>query len=68
MSDPNPVITPDDIRRAGHCADGFREWLAAHNLDLATFFRGGYRASDFLATNDANGIKVVELKMGTNNG
>ena len=61
LDDPDPIITPQDVRDAGHCARGLKAWLINYGIDPALFFSNQVRASEMLATGDANGIRVVEM-------
>lgn len=64
MSD-DPVITITDVRRAGHCVSGARRWFEAHGLDFKDFLANGVPSSVMAATNDALGLRVVEIKRQT---
>lgn len=59
----DPIITINDIRLAGHCAAGARDWFVGHNLDFRAFIKEGARASTLLAVED-NGLaaQVIERK------
>lgn len=35
MSEPDFLITPDDLRNANICAKGARQWFKAHGLDYS---------------------------------
>lgn len=59
----DPFITVQDVTALGHCGRGLHRWLVAHSIDPHRFWRGEVRASEFLATEDANGIAVVEAKL-----
>lgn len=56
-------ITITDIRLAGHCVSGTREWFAAYNLDFRDFIRNGIDADVLLATGDGLAVQVVERKI-----
>lgn len=68
MTEPvDPLVTIDDIRRAGHCPRGAKAWFEAHGLDFRTFVKpvergGGLPASVLLATGDALAEQVVRRK------
>lgn len=54
-------ITINDVRRAGHCVKGAREWFERHDLDFVEFLRNGIDETEFLASGDALAIHVVEI-------
>lgn len=74
MTEPDPTITINDIRLAGHCPAGARKWFADHALDFRQFVRpieqgGGLPASMLLALPDnALAVQVIERKMVRENG
>lgn len=51
--------TISDIRRAGHCVAGAREWFRLHRLDFRAFLREGIETEKLLATNDQLALDVV---------
>lgn len=55
-------VTIDDIRKAGHCVKGAREWFARHGLDFRDFVRNGIDEETFLASGDAMAREIVERK------
>lgn len=59
---PDPIVTITDIRLAGHCAAGARDWFKAHDLDFRDFLTNGIAASVLLATGDALAEQVVARK------
>ena len=61
MSEPD-LITMDDIRKAGHCARGARDWFERHDLDFRAFLKQGISVEKFLISGDALAQRVVELK------
>lgn len=65
----DPIITIDDIRLAGHCPAGARDWFRDHGLDFRTFLREGAAASALLAVDD-NGlaVQVIERKKAREHG
>ena len=65
----DPIITINDIRLAGHCPAGARDWFRDHGLDFKGFLRDGARASELLAVED-NGlaVQVIERKKARENG
>lgn len=62
------IIRIDDIRSAGHCVSGAREWFDRHGLDFRSFIKNGIPAEDFLASGDALAQRVVANKMERENG
>lgn len=57
------LITITDIRLAGHCVAGSRDWFAAYGLDFRDFIRNGIDAEVLLATGDALAEQVIERKI-----
>lgn len=57
------MITVNDVRRAGVCVNGLREFFTRHELDLQAFIENGIEARKLIATGDAMAIKVVTLAM-----
>jgi arsenate reductase-like glutaredoxin family protein len=55
-------ITITDVRDAGHCVRGTREWFERHGLDFRAFLKDGISEEDFLATGDAIAGEVVKSK------
>lgn len=55
-------ITIDDIRQAGHCVRGTRDWFDQHGLDFKDMLKNGIEESEFLDTGDALAQQVVERK------
>lgn len=58
----DPIVTITDIRKAGHCAAGARDWFREHDLDFRDFLTNGLPASTLLATGDALAQQVVDRK------
>jgi len=56
-------ITITDIRAAGHCVAGARDWFKAYDLDFRDFVRNGIDAEVLLATGDALAVQVIERKI-----
>lgn len=52
-------ITIDDIRRAGYCVSGARQWFKTHRLDFRAFLKDGASADILLATGDGLAERVV---------
>lgn len=68
MTEDDPIITANDVRKAGHCiVPGLRDWCVVHNLDFRTFIKEGYPASVLLATGDELAARVIRMK-GERNG
>lgn len=55
-------ITMDDIRAAGHCVRGVKEWFERHGLDFRLFLREGISEEEFLASGDSLARRIVDLK------
>jgi hypothetical protein len=55
-------VTIDDVRAAGHCVRGARDWFDRHSLDFRAFIRDGIAEEIFLASGDAMAERVVSLK------
>lgn len=62
------TIKIDDIRRAGHCVKGAREWFARHDIDFRTFISHGISAREFLEKGDALSARIVRVTMERRNG
>lgn len=59
----NPIIRIDDIRKAGHCVTGAREWFERHGLDFRAFLKDGIPADEFIEKGDALSKRIVERKL-----
>lgn len=55
-------VTIDDIRAAGHCVSGAREWLTSHGFVWRDFLKHGATEADLLATGDGLAAQVIERK------
>lgn len=55
-------ITITDIRAAGHCVSGARDWFARHRLDFRAFLKNGIAEEEFLATGDSLAAEVIKHK------
>lgn len=55
-------ITITDIRAAGHCARGARDWFERHGFDFRTFLKDGISEDEFLATGDSLAAEVIKHK------
>lgn len=53
------TITINDVRKAGHCVSGAREWFRLKGLDFRDFLKNGMPAADFVATEDPYAIEIV---------
>ena len=58
------MIFMHDIRAAGHCVRGIREWFEGYGLDFRAFMRDGITEAEFLATGDPIARQIVDLKHG----
>lgn len=56
-------ITVNDIRAAGHCSRGIKNWFDAQGLDFRDFLKNGIAVEDFLASGDGQARQVVERKI-----
>lgn len=55
-------ITINDVRQAGHCPAGAKQWFSLHGLNFRAFLSEGISEEDFLATGDALAQGVVDRK------
>jgi hypothetical protein len=53
-------IKMSDVRRAGFCGWGLREFAAQHDLDLREFVKNGVLVSDVEHIKDANLQRVIK--------
>lgn len=51
-----------DIRDAGHCVKGTRDWFDRHGLDFRKFLREGISEEEFTTKGDALARRIVDLK------
>lgn len=56
-------ITIKDVRLAGHCVRGAKDWFQNHNFNFEDVIRDGVLARDMVATGDEQGIRVVQMKL-----
>ena len=56
-------VTITDIRLAGHCVAGARDWFKAYDLDFREFIRNGMDSDILLATGDGLAVQVIERKL-----
>jgi len=61
-------VTITDIRKAGYCVSGAKEWFERHNLDFRDHVKNGTDAEILLATGDALAVRVIELKKAREDG
>lgn len=55
-------ITITDVRAAGHCARGAKDWFERHGLDFRAFLKDGASEEELLATGDALAVEVIKHK------
>ena len=55
------IITITDIRAAGHCVRGAKDWFDRHGLDFRDFLKRGIPEAEFLASGDAMAKRIVDL-------
>jgi hypothetical protein len=53
-------VTIDDIRNAGFCVDGLREWAEFHGMDIRRVVKGDYTVEELRPYNDANINRAIE--------
>lgn len=56
------MITINDVRAAGHCVRGAKDWFERHGLDFRGFIKNGITEEEFLASGDALAKRIVDLK------
>jgi hypothetical protein len=56
-------ITINDVRAAGHCVAGARDWFTSYGLDFRDFIKNGIDADVIAEINDAYGNQVIERKL-----
>lgn len=54
-------ITMSDLRQAGHCAPGVRDFFKKHNCDLRKLAREGLTMEDVAHIRDANLDRVIQI-------
>jgi hypothetical protein len=62
------IITINDVRAAGHCAQGARAWFEGHGLDFRAFLREGIPAARVLAIGDGLAEQVIRRTLERQNG
>lgn len=55
-------VTINDVRKAGHCVRGAKDWFDRHGLDFRSFLRDGIDEAEFLAAGDALSRRIVDMK------
>lgn len=55
------VIRIQDLRAAGFCNHGAREFFRQHDWDWYDFLQNGVDADKAIATNDANAIRAADI-------
>lgn len=55
-------VTISDVRAAGFCVRGARDWFARHGLDLRAFLQNGIDEQEALETGDALAVAVIKHK------
>ena len=60
MTEPDPIVTINDVRRAGYCPSGARRWAEMHGIDFRDFLKNGIAASRLLETGEPMAIRAVE--------
>lgn len=61
--DYDPLITGDDVVKAGYCVvPGLRDWCAEHGYNFRTFIQKGYKASELVVVDDAITHHVLKLR------
>lgn len=61
-------IRIDDVRKAGYCVSGARNWFRANNIDFAEFIKNGMDADEFVRRGDELAKVVVDKKIERENG
>lgn len=56
------VITVGDMRNAGYCVSGIRNWCAAQGLDFRDVVRRGIPRADFLKIDCQYASRVLQVK------
>ena len=55
-------VTIDDVRKAGYCVRGARQWCKVNRIDFHALINGGVPADDLLATGDEIAATVIARK------
>ena len=56
------IVTVDDVRKAGYCVRGIREWARTYNLDFNDFIHNGIDVAVLEPLNDAMADRIIKLK------
>lgn len=62
------VVTIDDMRAAGYCVRGIRDWFGRYDFDFRDMLKNGIDAEKFAATEDACALHVVDAKIARERG
>lgn len=54
------IITVTDIRQAGHCATGIRDWFERQGFDFRDFLKNGIDEDRLRATGDGQILAVLK--------
>lgn len=54
-------IRINDVRRAGHCVRGAKDWFDRHGLDFRAFLKNGIDEAELIASGDAMAARVVDI-------
>lgn len=57
------IITITDIRKAGYCVAGVRQWSATHGINFADLIKNGIPADELLAKGDEHAQRVIDSKL-----
>lgn len=60
MTDEPVIVIMQDIRAAKLCSSGARGWFQRQGMDWSKFLSEGLPEEQFIATGDANALRVVE--------
>jgi len=52
-----------DVRLAGYCVSGTRDWFMRHEINYDAFLKSGMNAREFVERGDAHALRVVESKL-----
>jgi hypothetical protein len=54
------IVTVTDLRRAGHCARGIKNWFEVQGLDFKDFLKNGIPAEKLYATGDGQVLAALK--------
>lgn len=57
------MITIRDVRQAGHCVKGAREWAERNGISFPRLINEGIPAGEVIALGDEHGLRVIRLKL-----